>query len=375
MLKYWTKLQKQFFLIYKNNKKNIFLKPFLIFISLIYFLLYKLRLFSYKINILRVSKLDAVVISIGNITLGGSGKTPLVIEIAKYFISLGYKVAVLSRGYKRQLVSNNSSGIVLVSDGEEIFNNYEISGDEPLLIAKKVPKAIVLVSKDRVKAGRSAIRLGAKILILDDGFQHIKLHRDENILLLNDLVDLKNNSLFPAGTLRELPDSINRATAIIITGSDGEDFKQTNLDKIKKHLKDKPILHMKYNIKQLTGINIKKFLSVKELQGIKFIGICGIANPESFENILKKEGINLVDLITYPDHCNYTIQDIEELIKIARNKNIENIITTEKDAIKLLDLSETVPLTFWSTILEITWDTLNPCEKLFVNKDKWINKI
>ena len=358
---YLNKLTNKSLYIYEKYRDNIFIRFILNIFSLFYFAIYKLRLILYKLNILKSKSLNAIVISIGNITTGGTGKTPIVIETANYLLNKGYKVAVLSRGYKRKIINNNDA--LLVSDGNDIVADQKTSGDEPFLIAKKAPKAIVIVGKDRIKTGLSAIKLGADVLILDDGYQHIKLNRNENLLLLDGTKPFDNGRLLPGGKLRELPDSIKRASAIIISNSD-----KSTEDEIKKHTINKPTIFMKYKIRKLTGINIKKTINIEEMKGQKVIAFCGIANPGSFLKSLEENNITVTSHLTFPDHHDYTVSDIEEIIKLAQNNKIENIITTEKDGIKVEELSETVPMTLWNTVLEIQWETTEPFEKMFRNE-------
>ncbi len=170
------KIQKiDYFHIYKKYKENYLFSLLMGFLSIFYRFAYKNRLLLYKISILKPKKINVPVISIGNITTGGTGKTPLTIAIGTELIKRGYKVGILSRGYK-SIDQNNEN--TLVSDGEDIIVEYESCGDEPYLIAKRLKKAIVITGKNRVQTAKSAIKLGVNILVLDDGYQHIKLHRD-----------------------------------------------------------------------------------------------------------------------------------------------------------------------------------------------------
>ena len=364
---YLTKLQNELFLIYKKIKDNFFIRTLLSIGSMFYFLAYKIRLLLYRINLLKIKKKSALVISIGNLTCGGTGKTPLTIEIAKYLINKGYKVAVLSRGYKREITDQGNKDNILVSDGEEILADYERSGDEPYLIAKSVPKAIVLSGTSRVLTAQSAIKLGAEILILDDGFQYLKLHRNENILILDKEKPFDNGYLLPAGELRELPDSIKRATAIVLSNSKTSVPETKTLNKIKQYTSNKPMIEMDYKIKNLKGINIIKTINPQELKDKRVIAFSGIGNPKSFSSSLSEIGFNIIEHMIYDDHHKYEFGDISKIIDIAVKNKIENIITTEKDAIKIEYLCEGAPVTFWHSVLEITWNTTNPFEKLLSN--------
>lgn len=370
MQTYSNKLQKKFLLIYERYKNNVFLGFFLGIASYIYLIGYKTRLFLYSIRLLKTKDINAVVISIGNLSCGGTGKTPLVIETANYLTKLGYKVAVLSRGYKR--INEQKQNTILVSDGEDIISDYQITGDEPLLIAKKTYKSIVLINKNRLQAALAATKLKAEVLILDDGFQYLRLKKDENILL----VDASNTNahLLPKGNLRELQESMNRASVIAITHS--KEIPNLTLEKkINQYALNKPVIYMNYKVKQISGINIKRILSIEEARKTNFISFCGIANPTSFLTLLKDYGLNILDNRTFIDHNDYDSSDIDEIIKCASRHKAENAITTEKDAIKIEDLSNTVPLTFWKLEVEPIWNVLNPFEILFTNKNSWKKKI
>ena len=361
---YLKKLQNELFLIYKKVKHNFFIRTILSTGSIFYFLAYKTRLLLYKLGLLKTKKVSSIVISIGNITCGGTGKTPLTIEIAKYLITKGFKVGILSRGYKRKIAASRNKENILVSDGEEILADSERSGDEPYLIAKNLPKAIVLSGRDRLQTAESAIKLGAEILILDDGFQYLKLHRNENILILDTERPFDNGYLLPAGELRELPDSIKRATAIVLSNSKNTLLKTTTLSKIKKYTTDKPIIEMNYKIKVLKGINIVKTISPNELNNKKIIAFSGIGNPKSFSDSLTEAGLSIIEHIIYADHHDYEFEDLNRIIDTAKKHNIEDIITTEKDAVKIEGLCEGAPVTFCYSVLEVQWNSDSPFDKI-----------
>ena len=364
MKKFLNKLQNTFLLIYKKYKNNKIFNLFLYFLSLLFLAGYKLRLVLYKLKILKTYKLPAYVISIGNISSGGTGKTTLVMEIAKHLIAKDYKVAILSRGYKRNIEKND--GVILVSDGEDIITDYDRAGDEPYLIARKVPKALVLVYRNRVQAGMLAInRFGVNALILDDGFQYLKLERDENILILDSYNPFDNNQLLPLGTLRELPESMKRSTTVLLSNSDRKKLDDSELNIINKYGKNKSILKFSYKLTELKELNTKKTLAINNAKNLKAIACCGIGNPESFIDLLKRNEINIIDSLFFPDHYNYQFEDIEKMVSLAQKNNIENIIVTEKDAVKIEDLCQALPVSFWTANIEIIWDTADPFSKLF----------
>ena len=350
--------------IYEKNKRNRLLLSVLLACSVIFEFLYKCRLNLYKRKILKTTTLQTYIISLGNITSGGTGKTPLTIEIAKYFMNKDYKVAILCRGYNNP--NTKVKEVVLVSDGSDILLDYDQCGDEPYLIATKVPKALVFVGKNRVKSAKAAIKLGAQVLILDDGFQYLKLHRNENVLMMDSYKPFDNGYLIPRGKLREQNDSISRSTAIILSNSDRATITESDLSIIKQYASNKPILTIGYRIKEFTGLNTKRVLEINKIKDLKVLAICGIGNPESFIELLKLQGINVTSSLIYPDHYNYEYKDMQEMVKEASKQNIEDIITTEKDGVKLEELCQAAPVNFWNTKLEVI-TTPNFYENLFVN--------
>ncbi|MBI3309429.1 MAG: tetraacyldisaccharide 4'-kinase [Candidatus Melainabacteria bacterium] len=368
MKTFLNKLQIESLHIYKQYKNNFIVNILLQIASYVFLLLYKLRFKLYQFNILKTVKLPAYVVSIGNLTTGGTGKTPVAIELAKYFLNLGHKVAILSRGYKASY--NHADGVLLVSDGEDIVTDYDRAGDEPYLIAKEVPKALVLINKDRVLAGQSAIKLGADVLILDDGFQYLKLHRDENIVLLDSYAPFDNGHLLPRGKLRELPESLIRSTAIIISNCDRKKLQNNELKILDNYSKGLQIEKISYKLNSISGINTKKTLTLKDIKGLKAIACCGIGNPESFLDLLARNEINILSYLAYPDHFDYQYEDIEQMTTLAKKYNVEDIIVTSKDAIKIEDLCQAAPISFWKTNIEVVWDSLNPFNNILQKKDK-----
>lgn len=347
--------------IYKRNKKNKFLNFVLKFFSYLFFVLYKTRLILYKLKILKTYTLPVYVVSIGNITSGGTGKTPICIEVGKYFMSMKRKVAILTRGYN----TKNEDKVTLVSDGSEILVEPEDCGDEAFLIAKNLPKAIVFAGKNRIKAAKTAINLGAEVVIIDDGFQYLKLNRNENILMIDSYSPFDNRHLLPFGKLRELPDSINRASAIIISNSQSKNITETDLSTIKKHANKIPITKTSYRIKELTSLNTKRILKASEVKNLRTIACCGIGNPESFIDLLKRNEIIIVENLIYPDHHKYTYADIENMIKLCKSLDTETIIITGKDAVKITDLCQAAPVNFWAVKIDILWDESGFLDKLF----------
>ncbi len=349
---------------YKKYKNNKIIYLLLYFASMVFYLGYKIRLFLYRWNILKTIKLNGLIISVGNITCGGTGKTPTVIELAKYFLGKGKIVAVLCRGYKIKDLNKT----ILVSDGQEILTDHDVCGDEPLLIAKKVPRCIVLVGKDRIKSGRTALKLGATVLILDDGYQYIKLARDKNILIIDCTNPFDNNQLLPLGKLRELPDSLQRADALLLSNYNIASIKESDSRTINAHGKNKPTGIMHYQISEFKSLNTKVIKKPIDMEGMRCISASGIGNPDAFKSLVEQTGINLISHLRYSDHHIYQYEDVTEITKEAQKHNVENIIVTEKDAIKIEELCQAEPATYWSANIDVYWNTPDYFEAIFNDK-------
>ncbi len=294
-------LMKMFFnkLHYAGNSAlSLLLLPF----SFFYGLITCFRNYLYDKNFLKSVKLPAFVVSIGNLTTGGTGKTPITREIANYFNEQGKKTAVISRGYGGKLDIKNTN---VISNGEKIFYDADLAGDEPYWIAKNSPNTIVITGKDRVKSGRLAVeKFKAEVILLDDGFQHRRLHRDVDIVLIDSAMAFGNGFLLPVGPLREHISALRRADRIIMT------------DRVSKAF-----------VCRLTG---------EKISGIsRAMAFSGIARPEPFFKSLEEQNIELVLKISFPDHYLYTEEDVNSLSDRAKAAGAEALITTEKDMVKI----------------------------------------
>ena len=282
-------------------------------------------------------KVDAGIISVGNLTLGGSGKTPLVIYLLNLLKAKGLKAGVLSRGYGRI-----SKGYLLVSDGTTVFSSVEQCGDEIYQTVTEcgIPGA---VSEKRVAGAQRFIKeTGIKVIVLDDAFQHRWIYRDINLLVVEQKFLLSRNflvkSLFPTGNLREPLDSIKRADAVIINRkfSSAENIP----DDLKGYLENKKIFQANY--KAIGFVDIKRKLdhSLEEFIGQKSLVVSGIANPFSLLNVLNQNGVNTENRMIFRDHKNYSNKEIQSIRKKFYNTNSHSVITTQKDAVKLVKFSK-----------------------------------
>lgn len=275
--------------------------------------------FLYDKKILKPKKVNAYVISVGNFTTGGVGKTPVVAEIARYFVDKGERVCIISRGYGGKL---DNKKVNVISDGINLFYKAEMAGDEPYWLAVNLNMCAVLTCSNRAKAAEYAIKeFGVTKIILDDGFQHRKLHRDLNIVLVDSEKMFGNENLLPAGPLREGPEGFKRVDKLVIVSKNTD---HTRAEKLAK------IMEKKQKVKTLTAKvepdYIYNIISGEHLEkGAEITALSAIGQPEQFYAFLKDYKIK--NTITFDDHHQYTPDDI---------KNIEgNIVTTEKDAVKL----------------------------------------
>lgn len=330
MKKYFNKIH------YSKNLdfKDKLFKSILAFFSVCYLIGVSLKNFLYSKNILKKVKLSAYVISVGNLTTGGTGKTPITIEIAKYIKDKSHKkVAVLSRGYGGKLSGNE---VNVVSDGENILLSPYLAGEEPYLIASKLKGVIVLTGKNRVKLGEYAINnFGAEVLILDDGFQHIKLARDLDILVIDSHKKFGNGMLLPAGPLREHASQIKRADKIILANKKAGNKKlDSTINEFATNLKDKFGKNVCLcNFKTAGIYNITNSEAMNYCANI--YAFAGIAQPEFFFNYLREQKLNIVAVKEFSDHYLYTEYDLKIIFNEAKKLGAEAIITTEKDGVKI----------------------------------------
>ncbi|MEW6555805.1 MAG: tetraacyldisaccharide 4'-kinase [Elusimicrobiota bacterium] len=290
---------------------------------------------SQKLKKIKQKKLHCKVISVGNITVGGTGKTPTVIFLAELLKKLNKKVCVISRGYKRQITNYKLQNTNVVSDGKKVFLGPKIASDEPYLIAKLLNNVPVIIGKNRYKTGLFAIeKFGIDTIILDDGFQHLNLFRDIDIVCINALNPFGNNLLLPSGYLREPVKNINRASAFVVTRCDK--VANTSISKIedviRKHNKSAPIFHASFN-KKIFNKNGSEINSVI-LKNQNAIAVSGIAVPEDFEKTLKELGVNLLVHKKFPDHYFFRDKDIKKLYSDAAEFQAF-VITTSKDVVRL----------------------------------------
>lgn len=295
-------------------------------VALLYSLVTRFRALFYRLGIFHSRSLPAPVISVGNIVLGGTGKTPVTIFIASYLMKKGLKVAVLTRGYGGRLEGK----VAVVADGEKRLLSAIDAGDEPALLADMLPGLIVVMGSDRYKAGVLAMeRFKPDIFILDDGFQHLRVQRDLNILLLDANKPYGNGAVFPAGTLREPVSAANRGDLIIFTRCSG------NLEVAATAPPGKPVARARHSLTGVKNGLSGELLTFSQLFGKRGAAFAGIADPLSFFGSLEEKGLTLAATLSFPDHTDYGEQETAALAKLLKSSRADYLITTAKDAVKI----------------------------------------
>ena len=314
----------------RHDKKYIEILLFpLLLASLLYRCAVQLRYRLYKRGIFQSKELPCKVISVGNISLGGSGKTPTTHYIANLLKENQIRVAVLSRGYKSK--ANNSTNIV--SDGNRVLLSPMEAGDEPYMLAKRLNGIPVLTSKDRYHIGKYAIEyFKSMVLILDDGFQHIRLKRDLDILLIDSNTLNNRNYLFPRGILREPVKSIKRADICLITKVKDENEYENLSRKIRDIKEGAKIFYGYFKAEGLIDSNGEN-KGLDYLRGKRVLAFSGIANPQHFIALLKEQGATVVEELIFPDHHWYSSDDYNKIERIS--KALDFSVTTEKDIMKM----------------------------------------
>jgi len=300
---------------------------FLLYIaSIFYQLVVCLRNFLYSSGWLKIHHANAIVISVGNITVGGTGKTPLVIWMCKFLQQKNIPVAILTRGYKTQAKGRGTKD-----------EGRETRIDEPGILTESCPQAKIIVNPDRVAGANEAVnKFGIKVLIMDDGFQHRRLGRDLDIVTIDGTRPFGYDKLLPAGLLREPVDSLKRADAIIITRSN--QVSESELNKIEEKIqkiKSNIVITRSIHSPVCARTTDNKEISIEQLKGKKIFAFCGIGNPDAFIETIKGLGVNLVGVKIYDDHYHYADKDMDDIRTKAKELKAELVLTTQKDWSKL----------------------------------------
>ncbi|MEW6544040.1 MAG: tetraacyldisaccharide 4'-kinase [Nitrospirota bacterium] len=302
-----------------------------------YGLAVRARALLYRVGWLPSRRLPRPVVSVGNLTVGGTGKTPIVIWIAQRLTAQGMAVAVLSRGYRRR----TRGSFLLVSDGDTVLAGPADAGDEPYLIAQRCPGAVVAVGADRYRLGRWLLERSPRTIdcfVLDDGFQHLALCRDVDLLLV-DATDADGLAgLLPAGRLREPLTAARRATAVLITRAESRAACETMARTIEAAGVSGQPIFVRFRPDGIVPVGGGSAQEAEVVAGRKALAFSGIANPRSFHETLAGLGVTLVDSLVFPDHHWYRAAELEEIRQRAARGGAELVLTTEKDAGKVAPL-------------------------------------
>ncbi|HBA83213.1 MAG TPA: tetraacyldisaccharide 4'-kinase [Verrucomicrobia bacterium] len=350
----------------RQGKLASVLRGILKHLSYLYSSIMQVRLWLYSKGIFRHHTLGCQVISVGNLTVGGTGKTPIVETFARALQKNGRKVAILSRGYKKHelpfierlinriTLRNRQLPPRVVSDGEHLLLDSEMSGDEPYMLASNLPKVAVLVDKNRVKSGQYATRkLECDTLILDDGFQYMSLKHRLDIVLVDRTNPFGNKHVLPRGILRESYKNIKRASFIFITKSNGD-----GAEDLKKQLRElnptAEIAECRHCPRYLQDVYTGERHPLDLLNDLDVAAISGIAAPKGFEDELVRLGARVHYHKRYADHHRYSQQEIIDLINKSLSRSARAIVTTEKDAVRFPKIERRdIPMYFLRVEIEL----------------------
>ena len=330
----------------RTGRRAALARTALLVLSKVFIVAVKARRVLYDIRLLRDSTLGVQVIAVGNLTVGGTGKTPVVEKFARELQDQGRTVAILSRGYRskppplsRRLVNKvlfreEVTPPRVVSDGKSLLLDSETAGDEPYMLASNLKDVVVLVDKDRVKAGRYAIqKFGCDTLLLDDGYQYWRLAgRRHDVVLIDCQQPFGNEHLLPRGTLREPPSHLVRAKTIFITKSDGDTARLRA--RIATHNPTARVIECVHHPLYFEDVFTGEQHGLDLIKGRKIASLSGIAQPESFEDSLVKLGAELVYAKRFLDHHRFSQQEVLNAINRSKKRMADAIVTTQKDAVR-----------------------------------------
>ncbi len=343
----------------RNGFRAGCMRAFLSSLSRIYRGVVDLRLYLYRNRIIRERNLGCLVVSIGNLTVGGTGKTPVVEKFARALKDGGRRPVILSRGYKSRKAplmkriigkiqgKNEINPPRVVSDGVSLLLDSKTAGDEPYMLAANLKDVPVVVDKDRVKSGKHAIsELNADTLLLDDGLQYLRLRHRLDIVLVDRWQPFGTGKMLPRGTLREPPKNLKRASYIFITKCNEQPNEELKKE-IRGYNRTAEIIECEHRPKHLENIETREIITLDEMQGKRVGTVSAIAVPESFEEGVEKLGAKIETTCRFMDHHRFTEQEIISFINDCVEKRVDMIITTEKDSVRFPRLARMdVPIYF-----------------------------
>lgn len=315
----------------------------------------------YEAGLLRTGRLPVPVVSIGNLTLGGSGKTPMVELAVRTLVALGAAPAVVSRGYRR-----DTRGVQVVADRDGVKLGPRAAGDEPFMLAERLHRIPVVVGENRYDAARVAIeQLQASVIVLDDGFQNRTLDKDLEVLVVNGRAPWGNGRLFPRGTLREPVAAARRAHLVVVTNPSGVADVEPVVDAIRRARGSAPVLTASYHVVDVRRFDDPRPFPTSALAGRRLLAFAGLGSPRGFAETLAAAGVETADLVPFADHHWYQAADLEDLADRARAAGAEGLITTEKDAVRLRDLGA-LRSPVWILSVKMILD---------LNRDAWVRAL
>lgn len=293
---------------------------------------------AYRWGVLRTGRLPCPVVSVGNLTLGGSGKTPMVEAVVRALQEIGHEAgilpAVVSRGYGRA-----TRGIHVVSDRDGVHADVRTAGDEPRLLAERLPGVPVVVGENRYEAARVAVeRCGATAIVLDDGFQHRTLAKDLEIVVVQGRAPWGNARVFPRGMLREPLSGLARAHAVIMTNPAALDSIEAMTRDVRRFNRSAAVLAARYQLQDAIEAQSGRRVPIADLAGRRLMAFAGLGSPQGFADTLDAAGVRRVGLAEFPDHHWFTSGDLDELTREARAASAQGLVTTEKDWVRVRDL-------------------------------------
>jgi tetraacyldisaccharide 4'-kinase len=309
-------------------------------------------LLPYRLGIRKQYRLPCPVISIGNLTVGGTGKTSMTMILCKTLASHGLKACVLNRGYR----GTNEHGAVVVSNEKGLEASAEASGDEAFMLANMLPGTPILVGKDRRRTGQMAIdRFHPDIIILDDGMQFYQLYRDLDVVLIDAMRPFDNGWTFPRGLLREPPSHLSRAGCVVVTNADKvscEEIECLNV-KVKNLAPKAEVFQARYEAECVRALDRSMVNPANWLAGRKVGSFCALGNPQGFEQQLERAGAALVHTTRFSDHHSPTMGEMNKSIEGALAAGAEAMVVTEKDAVKLPPLARPLPFFVLEASLQV----------------------
>ena len=292
------------------------------------------REWLYRRGVLRARDVPAVVVSIGNLTVGGTGKTPAAELAAVTLTSLGRRPAIVSRGYRRR-----SRGVQIVADTASIRLDPDEAGDEPFLLARRLPGVPVVVGANRHEAASLAVeRFGVDAVVLDDGFQHRTLKKHLEIVMVRGRTPWGNGHMLPRGPLREPLSALARADLVVATGAGDSDDEAAVRESVARYAPRIPVLTATYTPARCWRAGRMETVALERLAGLRVLAFAGVASPESFARTLRDLGVIIEDVVTFDDHHWYSRADLTDLATRAERAGVDALVTTEKDWVRLRGL-------------------------------------